>query len=167
MDESAMDRTKKSAVAASSLAAVVVFSVLLIGAGIAIVACSHEQTPAAPVKSKRAADKVYVVRGEIRMLPSPKKATSMLVIRHEPIDDFENPDGTKGMASMEMPFAAAADVALDGFAMGNKVEFDLSVWYSTDASGKRTIDSYRVTRMKKLADDTKIKDGAAAPTLGN
>ena len=166
MDEPAMERNKKTAVAASSLAAVVVFSVLLIGAGIAIVSC-NQPTARPAAKGKRAADKVYVVRGEIRMLPSPKKATSMLVIRHEPIDEFENPDGTKGMASMEMPFAAAADVALDGFVVANKVEFELSVWYAMDASGKRIIESYRVTRMKKLGDETKIKDGAAVPTLGN
>lgn len=161
-----MERNKKTAVAASSLAAVVVFSALLIGTGVAIVSCSQPNAvPAA--KGKRAADKMYVVRGEIRMLPTPQKATSMLVIRHEPIDDFENPDGTKGMASMEMPFAAAADVAVDGFVVGNKVEFDLSVWYAMDASGKKIIESYRVTRMKRLADETKIKEGAAVPTLGN
>lgn len=166
MDDIAMEKTKKSAVAASTLAAVVVFSVVLIGTGVAIVSCDHAP-PSAPASSgKRAADKVYLTRGEIRMLPAPKKPTAMLVIKHEPIDDFENTDGTRGMSSMEMPFAPAADVALDGFAIGDKVEFDLSVWYSTDASGKKLIESYRVTRMKKLPPETTIKEGAAVPTLG-
>lgn len=166
MDDFAMEKTKKSAVAASTLAAVVVFSGVLILTGIAIVSCDHAPAPAQAGKGKRAADKVYLTRGEIRMLPAPKKPTAMLVIKHEPIDDFENPDGTRGMSSMEMPFAPAADVALDGFAVGDKVEFDLSVWYATDASGKKTIESYRVTRMKKLPAETTIKDGAAVPTLG-
>jgi hypothetical protein len=172
MDDPAMDpadteRNKKTAVAARALAAVVVFSVLLIGSGIVIVACNQQPEPVSAKNGKRAADKVYVVRGEVRMLPSPKKPTSMLVIRHEPIDEFENPDGSRGMAGMEMPLAYAADVALDGLVVGNKVEFDLSVWYANDASGKKMIESYRVTRMKKLPDETKIREGAAVPTLGN
>ncbi len=155
-----MQRTKKPTVAASSLAAVVVFSVLLIGMGNAMVSC-RGQTPV--VKAKRAADRVYTVRGQVRMLPSPTKASAMLVIHHEPIDDFANPDGTRGMSSMEMPFAPAADVSLDGFAVGDAVEFDLSVWYSAD---KKMIESYRVTRMKKLPEGTVLKYGAAVPTLG-
>jgi Cu/Ag efflux protein CusF len=155
-----MERTQKPTVAASSLAAVVVFSGALIGTGVVVVSCQRE-TPV--VKAKRPADKVYATRGEIRMLPSPGKATAQLIIHHEPIDDFENPDGTRGMSSMEMPFVAAADVSLSGLNVGDAVEFDLSVWH---VPGNKSIESYRVTRMKKLAPGTALKFGAATPTLG-
>jgi hypothetical protein len=102
------------------------------------------------------------------MLPSPGKPTAELVIHHEPIDDFENPDGTRGMASMEMPFPtpatpSGAPVPLGEFSVGDNIEFDLAVWYAPD---HKSIDSYGVTRMKKLPGDTTLRFGEATPTLG-
>ena len=114
-------------------------------------------------QSGRAADHVYTVRGEIRMLPSPGRPTSQLVLHHEAINDFANPDGTKGMSSMEMPFPAAPKLTFEGLVVGDAVEFELSVWRGPDG---KSIDAYRVTRMTKLPAETKLRFGEAAPTLG-
>jgi hypothetical protein len=96
------------------------------------------------------------------MLPVAGKPTTQLVIHHEAIDDFVNPSGKRGMASMEMPMPVSADVNLAGFAVGDVVEFDLSVWYKPQFSA---VETFRITRMTKLPADTVLKLGEAAPTL--
>ena len=97
------------------------------------------------------------------MMAAPGTPSSQLVIEHEPINDFENPDGSRGMATMSMPFMVGAGVSLAGLAVGDGVEFDLAVWYGADG---KTIESYAVTRIKKLPAGTELHFGAAVPTLG-
>ena len=97
------------------------------------------------------------------MMAAPGKPTSQLVIEHEPVNDFENPDGTRGMASMSMPFMTGPGVSLAGLAVGDAVAFDLAVWYGSDG---KTIESYAVTKIEKLPAGTELHFGAAVPTLG-
>jgi hypothetical protein len=151
-----MTNTRKSTAAAKKLAVVVALSALLIGAGVAVFWWSRS-AESRITPTGRSADRVYTTRGEIRMLPAPNRPTAELIIHHEAIDEFECSDGTRGMPSMEMPFPPPPP-GLGGFAVGDVVEFDLSVWYEP---GGKTIDSYRVTRMKKLPPETKLKFGAA------
>jgi Cu/Ag efflux protein CusF len=140
---------------------IAVSSILLVGATVLAVSCQRKDDAGA--SPKRSADRVYTVRGEIRMVPTPARPTAQLVIHHEAINDFENPDGSRGMSSMEMPFSPTADVSLEGFSPGDIAEFDLSVWYAPD---KKSIDSYRITRMKKLPAGTALNFAEAMPTLG-
>jgi hypothetical protein len=97
------------------------------------------------------------------MLPAKDRPTAELVIQHEAIDDFLNPGGRMGMASMEMPLPPDKSIVLSDFAKGDIVEFDLAVWYTEKFA---SIESYRVTRMKKLPADTQLHFGPAAPTPG-
>jgi hypothetical protein len=128
---------------------------------LAPIACEQKAAPAKAV-AKRPADKVYTVRGQILMLPVPGKPTTDLVIHHEAIDDFVNPGGKLGMASMEMPMPAGPGVSLKEFAVGDIVELDLSVWYKPEFTA---VENYSVTRLKKLPADTALKFGEAAPPL--
>ncbi len=156
-----MTTSKKPAVRLLMLAAVVAFLAAVIAAFVVIRSFTPRST--APVAGKRAPDKVYAARGAIRMMASPGKPTSQLVIEHEPVNDFENADGTRGMASMSMPFMTGAAVSLAGLAVGDAVGFDLAVWYGRDG---KTVDSYAITRIEKLPKGTELHFGAAAPTLG-
>jgi Cu/Ag efflux protein CusF len=148
----------KQAAASLMLAAVVILSLALPLAGCRD-AGSGPPTSAAPA---RPADHVYTSRGEVAMLPG-TSPTATLQIHHEPIDDFVNPDGHKGMASMTMPMLMAPGVSLEGLAVGDKVEFDMAVWHRP---GTTTVETFRVTRVRKLPPDTTLRFGAATPTLG-
>jgi len=104
---------------------------------------------------------VYVVKGVVTALPIGADPRATLRIHHEAIPDFkdkdgkvhENPDGTPGMKSMEMPFdTLGPDVHLDGIKVGDKIEFELSI-----AREPRT--SFAITRITKLPDSTEIDFG--------
>jgi len=151
-------KPNRPAKAACLLAVVAVLAI-----GVTFAASCEEKKPGAAGAASRPADKTYTVRGRIAMLPVPGRPTTDLVIQHEAIDDFINPDGTRGMASMEMPMPAEPDVSLKGLAVGDPVEFDLGVWYKPGFKG---VDGYRITRMKPLPPDTKLKFGPATHTLG-
>src|SRR4029078_3410894 len=97
------------------------------------------------------------------MLPVPGKPTTDFVIQHEAINEFLNPDGSKGMPSMEMPMPTASDLSLKGPAIGDAIEFDFAVWYKPGFKG---VEGYRVTRIKPLPPDTKLNFGAAVTTVG-
>jgi len=103
-------------------------------------------------------EKVYTVRGQISMLPRAAKPTSQLIIHHEAINDFANPGGKTGMDAMEMSLPPAPGLALDGLAIQDIVEFDLTVEY---APGMERIQGYSVTRIRKLPTDTKLRFGRA------
>jgi hypothetical protein len=130
---------------------------------VATLAFCERQNEVNPSKAQQPADKVYTVRGRITMLPVPGKPTTDLAIHHEAINDFENASSPRGMASMDMTFPPAPGVSLDGLAVGDIVEFDLSVWYKP---GTKSVEGYRVTRIKRLPADTKLEFGPATPTLG-
>jgi hypothetical protein len=141
----------------------VIACVLTCGLIVASLAFCERENAANPSKAQRPADKVYTVRGRITMLPVPGKPTTDLAIHHEAINDFENASGPRGMASMDMTFPPAPGVSLDGLAVGDIVEFDLSVWYKP---GTKSVEGYRVTRIKRLPAETKLEFGPATPTLG-
>lgn len=124
--------------------------------------CTPSEQPA-PIWKRKAADKVYTTRAQVESLPDPKRPTAQFVVHHEAIDEFANPDGTRGMSAMTMPMITAQDLSLTGLAVGDKIELDLSVWNSED--GKR-IAYYQVSRIKKLPPETELKFERAAPTLG-
>lgn len=73
-----------------------------------------------------APDGTYRVRGEIARLPA--AGSREVGIHHEAIPDFRDEKGNQvGMDSMTMPFLAAPEVALDGIAAGDRVEFEFEV----------------------------------------
>lgn len=117
--------------------------------------------PVFPAHPGRSADKLYTARGQIEMLPG-SSPTASFMVHHEAIDDFINPGGTKGMNSMTMPLPLEADLSLGGLVVGDKIEFDLAVWYKDNF---KEIESFRVIRIKKLPAETELKFGRAAPTL--
>ena len=105
-------------------------------------------------------DGTYRVRGEIVRLPA--AGSREVGIHHEAIPDFKDERGSQvGMDSMTMPFLAAEAVALDGFAAGDRVEFEFEVrWKSA-----RPI---LLTRLQKLPAATRLAfdppaDGAQPP----
>lgn len=124
--------------------------------------CDRAERPIAQPGPSRPAEKVYTTRGEIRMLPGRSRA-SELVIHHEAIDDFVNPGGSKGMNSMEMPMLVGPGVSLEGLAVGDKVELDLAVWYGPEF---KSLETFRLSRLRKLPAETTLHFGVATPTLG-
>ncbi len=157
-----MQPTSKPTAAKHRFAAVVVFLALAGTLGSFGASCERPVSPT-PSGAKRPAERVYTVRGRITMLPSRERPTNELIIKHEAIDDFLNPSGRTGMGSMEMPLPPDRSIDLGEFSVGDIVEFDLSVWYGPNFA---TLESYRVTRMKKLPADTTLTFGPAAPTPG-
>ena len=99
------------------------------------------------------------IRGEITSFPEPNVPNSELRIRHEQIRDFKTSDGTinvnskgvAGMASMTMPFPLGEGMNLEGFSVGDKVEFDFTVNWGGGSSP-----AWFVTRMEKLPADTEL-----------
>jgi hypothetical protein len=99
------------------------------------------------------------IRGEITALPDPNVPNSELKIRHEQIRDFKTKDGTvsvtadgiAGMRSMTMPFPLGQGMNLDGFNVGDKVEFDFTVNW-----GGGSAPAWYVTRIGKIAADTEL-----------
>lgn len=92
------------------------------------------------------------IQGELKSMPTEGMAGGDAQIRHMQIVDFkgadgsipETADGIPGMRSMTMPFPMADGVSLDGFAVGDKIEFDFAVSWD----GARP--SWEVTRLVKL-----------------
>lgn len=98
------------------------------------------------------------IRGEITKLPDPAVPKSAFMIRHEQIRDFKTADGhvnvtadgIAGMKSMTMPFPLAEGVTLDGYSVGDKVEFDFVVNWGGGAA------AWEITRLEKLPADTEL-----------
>lgn len=98
------------------------------------------------------------IRGEIVTLPDDSAPGSEFKIRHEQIPEFKTSDGVvninskgiSGMASMTMPFPLAEGVSLDGFAVGDKVEFEFVVNWG----GNRP--AWEVTKLTKLPAETEL-----------
>ncbi|HMN41382.1 MAG TPA: hypothetical protein PKE29_11100 [Phycisphaerales bacterium] len=154
-----MNPNCKPTAAKNRFAAVVVFSAAA-GLGLTGASCERSAPTPAPTAVKRPADKVYTARGRITMLPAKEHPTRELVIKHEAINDFINPGGRMGMSAMEMPLTPDRSLPLGEFAVGDVVEFDLSVWYAPEFA---SLESYLVTRMRKLPEGTVLTFGPAAP----
>ena len=100
--------------------------------------------------SERQPDQIYVVRGQIAMLPDPENPSKSLQIQHENIPDFVNKAGeTSGMKPMAMPFTPAPDVDLSGLAIGDKVRFTFDV----DWDGSPL---FLLTEIEPLAPETQL-----------
>lgn len=138
---------KTSSLAVAALAGVVSLSALL--------AACEAPKPAAPAGPTGEPDATYTTRGKVEMLPDPRNPASEFVVHHEPIDDFKNPNGTKGMNSMSMPFPLARGVSLDGIAVGDVVEITFSHWSQPGNMG------YQATKVVELPPDTKLFFGKA------
>jgi Cu/Ag efflux protein CusF len=99
-------------------------------------------------ETSAAPDATYRVRGEIVRMPA--AGSREIGIHHEAIPDFKDEKGKLvGMDSMTMPFLAAPQVALGGFAVGDRVEFEFEVRWR----GARPI---LLVRLQKLATGTRL-----------
>ncbi|MCA9274891.1 MAG: copper-binding protein [Phycisphaerales bacterium] len=150
-------------------------SALALIAGLALVGCSDANSnssnaPQSGVDAhhdhdghdhgdeNRAPDVYSGIRGEIATLPNPEVPGSELQIHHEQIPEFKTSegvvnitaDGIAGMRSMTMPFPLAEGVSLDGFAVGDKVEFEFVVNWG----GNRP--AWEVTKLTKLPAETEL-----------
>lgn len=121
-----------------------------------LAAACGPRTPPAPV----APDGTYQVRGEVTRLPA--AGGREVYLRHEAIPEFRDEKGAAvGMDSMTMPFPAAAGVALDGLAVGDRVTFTFEVrWQASPALA--------LTRWERLPAGTRLSfdppaDPAPAP----
>jgi len=99
----------------------------------------------------------YSVRGRIVQLPDSTNPASELRIHHEAIDEFKLTDGSPGpMHAMTMPFPPAKGVSLEGFAIGDVVEFGFEVQWEPSPG-------MSLTTLKKLPADTPLGfDGPAS-----
>jgi len=103
----------------------------------------------------------YTVRGEIVGLPAKDRPFDELQIHHEAIPNFadrngkvmENSKGMKGMMAMTMPYPVAKGVSLDGYKIGDKIEFTFQVTWGEDYP------TYAITKITKLPPDTTLNFG--------
>ncbi len=134
-----------------------IFACFMLSASLGLMGCSKSTEEPEPTPVVTTPAEVYVVRGIVRALPDPADPRTELRIHHEHIPDLlgkdgkvhVNRDGTTGMKAMEMPFPLGDGVSLDGIAIGDKVEFELTI-----TRQPRT--TFETTRMTKLADDAEI-----------
>lgn len=107
-----------------------------------VAACAPSAAPPAPAAQ-------YQVRGEILRLPEPPARD--LVIRHEAIPSFRNENGkVVGMEAMTMPFTLAPEVAVEGLAVGDRIEFTLEVRWDDPSRFAR------VTRVARLPEGARL-----------
>lgn len=129
-----------------------------------LAACDRTPSPppaptptGAPASERGEPDDTYTVRGVVESVPSPDRPTAEFFVRHEAIDGFKNPDGSRGMNSMTMPFPLGKGVSLEGIAPGDKVEFVMAVWTRPGHRG------YEIRKIAKLPADTELRFGKANP----
>jgi Cu/Ag efflux protein CusF len=143
----------------------IVAAALLMGCGGVLGGCP--QGPATGARAEdRTPDAVYTTRGIVETLPSPDKPTAEFQVKHEAIDDFLNPlTGELGMNAMIMPFRLGRGVSLGDTKVGDKVSLTFAVWYKPvqGKPDKRTIDTYAVTKIEKLAPETELEFRQARP----
>ena len=98
--------------------------------------------------------RTVVARGVIGSLPGAK---STLQIHHEAIPEWVRPDGGKGMSEMVMPFEPKSGVSLDGFAVGDAVEFTVEI------TPGAAMPNWRLTSISKLPAGTELRFQATTP----
>ena len=100
--------------------------------------------------------KVYTVRGQVTQLPIPDRPGSELMVRHEPIPEFENAQGeVVGMNAMIMPFPLADGVALGQLEVGDKVELTFEMRFKPQTF-------YQVTAISPLPAETALDLGGGS-----
>ena len=98
---------------------------LSLGLLLAVGCSSHHSPEEAAVKVE---PRQYTVRGELVTVPETVDASTQIRIKHEAMPDLVGHDGeVSGMASMTMPFSLNEGLSLEGFSVGDKVEFVLDV----------------------------------------
>lgn len=96
-------------------------------------------------------DRYEGIKGRITAVPIEDSPTVRdLRIHHENMPNFKGKTGKLGMNAMTMPFPLGEGVTLDGFAIGDAVEFDFEVDWEASPP-------YWVTAMRKLPADTKLE----------
>ena len=129
-------------------------AVLCLATAASVPGCSKEA--AAPEKPAAVAptpgDRTYTTRGRITQLPLKGDARLGLRITHEEIPDFLDKTGkVVGMKDHDMGFPwVAADVSLEGFAVGDLVELTFEVRYNAD-------ERHTLTRLTKLPPETPVR----------
>jgi hypothetical protein len=129
-------------------------AVLCLATAASVPGCSKEA--AAPEKPAAVAptpgDRTYTTRGRITQLPLKGDARLGLRITHEEIPDFLDKTGkVVGMKAHDMGFPwVAADVSLEGFAVGDLVELTFEVRYNAD-------ERHTLTRLTKLPPETPVR----------
>jgi Cu/Ag efflux protein CusF len=121
---------------------------VLAGGVFAMVSTGCSREPAAPVRG--APDHTYSVRGLVEMIPAKDKPTAEFVVHHEPIPEFVNPNGTKGMPAMSMPFPLAKGVSIEGVKVGDAVELTFNLWTTPGVRG------FEVTQVRTLPAGTTL-----------
>lgn len=102
--------------------------------------------------------KTYSVRGQVVTLPADNNGEIRLA--HEAIDDFEGATGEViGMDAMTMSFPLAEGAGHEELAVGDVVEFELSVDWSSASPAT-------VTRIEKLPAETELGFGKAGEAEG-
>ena len=93
----------------------------------------------------------YTVRGKVSALPS---AMSELLIQHEAIPEFRNPDGSLGMNTMQMEFPLGEGFTIGpDIAPGDPVELTFVVEYAEDY---KSLHRYFLTVLTELPPDTEL-----------
>lgn len=99
----------------------------------------------------------YTVRGEITQFSALQEAVRRIFIRHEAIQHLVNPQGeVVGMAAMTMPFPVAPQVSLEGFEVGDKVEFTFRVDWEAQPPNE-------IVTLRRLPADSVLKLGPDRP----
>ena len=125
-----------------------VIGVLVICASLS--GCSEEEPNERVVEEVEAVVHRYSLRGRIVSLPDAAEPASELRIRHEAIDDFKMGDGEPApMKSMTMSFSPGPGESLEGFAVGDVIEFVFEMHWEPYRE-------MRVVSLKKLPADTAL-----------
>jgi Cu/Ag efflux protein CusF len=136
------------------------FAALALSLSVAALAgCSEREepeaqsAPAAPDASETIRVDQYVVRGEVVRLPDPSNPAAEFMVRHEAIPHYRSSGSKQGMNTMTMPFPVAAELSLEGIAIGDKVELTFEVRFDTE---KDSPVSYEATEVVKLPAETEL-----------
>lgn len=130
----------------------VLAGVLWAAAAVTFIGCDSKSAQA-----RGPANATYVVRGKVEMVPEAGQPTSGFVLHHEPIDNFQNPDGTVGMGSMIMPMPLGKGVETAGVRVGDVVRVTLDVWTTPGQRG------FEVRTLEKLDPETVLRFGPPDP----
>lgn len=108
-----------------------------------------------PAKVRGEPDAVYVTRGRIERLPGDDAGPREILIQHEPVPEFTNAEGiVVGMNVMIMPFPVSPGVSVEGMAVGDPVEFEWAVWWTSAARG------WEIRAITALPKDTPLNLGS-------
>ncbi len=167
-----------SALSCRALSLLAFVALLLLAPVVFLTACDRKE-PATETGSTKASassthgartepDATYRTRGQIIAISRGGKGgtsadsgegtdrgpKSEFTIHHEPVPGFTNAQGVVvGMGAMEMAFPIAKDVPIDELAVGDMIEFDWAVWWSSAHRG------WEVRSLRRLDPGTTLNFG--------